>query len=78
MAKKRKVLTLDQRVEAIKLLDSGKPAYKVAEDFGMGKTQILNLWKRKVEVLAYYDENIPGNTKRWRHLTGNENKLFMS
>jgi kinesin family protein 6/9 len=78
MATKRKVLTLDQRVEAIKLLDSGKPAYKVAEDFGMGKTQILNLWKCKVEVLADYEENIHVNTKRRRHLTGNENKLFMS
>jgi kinesin family protein 6/9 len=66
MATKRKVLTLDQRVEAIKLLDSGKPVYKVAEDFEMGKTQILNLWKRKVEVLADYEENVR------RHVTGNE------
>jgi len=73
MATKRKVLTLDQRVEAIKLLDSGKPAYKVAEDFGVGKTQIQNLRKRKAEVLGDYEENVPGNTKRWRHLTGNEN-----
>ena len=38
MATKRKVLTLDQQVEAIKLLGSGKPAYKVTEDFGVGKT----------------------------------------
>ena len=73
MATKRKVLTLDQRVEAIKLLDSGKPAYKVAEDFGVGKTQIQNLRKRKAEVLADYEQNVPGNTKRRRHLTGNEN-----
>ena len=34
MATKRKVLTLDQRVEAIRLLDSGKCAYKVAEYSG--------------------------------------------
>ena len=28
---KRKTLTLNEKVEAIKLLDSGKPAYKIAE-----------------------------------------------
>ena len=51
MATKRKVLTLDQRVEIIKLLDSGKPTYKVAGDFGVGKAQIQNLWNRTAEVL---------------------------
>ena len=70
---KRKVLTLEQRIEAIKLMNAGKPAYKVAEEFGVGKTQIQNLRKRKVEVLADYEQNIPGSTKRRRHLTGNEN-----
>ena len=70
---KRKVLTLEQRIEAIKLMDAGKPAYKVVEEFGVGKTQIQNLRKRKVEVLADYEQNIPGSTKRRRHLTGNEN-----
>jgi hypothetical protein len=35
----------------IKVLDAGKPAYKVAEDFGVGKTQIQSLRKRKAEVL---------------------------
>ena len=70
---KRKVLTLEQRIEAIKLMDAGKPAYKVAEEFGVGKTQIQNLRKRKAEVLADYEQNIPGSTKRRRHLTGNEN-----
>lgn len=78
MATKRKVLTLDQRVEVIKLLDSGRPAYKVADDFGVVNTQIQNLRKGKEEVLADDEENVPGNTKRRRHLTGNENKLFMS
>jgi transposase len=43
---KRKVLTLEERVQAIKLIDAGKSAYKVAEDFGVGKTQIQSLRKR--------------------------------
>ena len=31
------MLNLDQKVEAIKLLDSGKPAYKVAKIYGVGE-----------------------------------------
>ena len=42
---KRKVLTLVERVQAIKVLDAGKPADKVAEDFSVGKTQIQSLRK---------------------------------
>lgn len=64
MATKRKVSTLDQRVEAIKLLDSGKPAYKVAEDFGVGKTQIQNLRKRKAEVLTQVMKKLFLETRR--------------
>ena len=64
MATKRKVSTLEQRVDAIKLLDSGKPAYKVAEDFGVGKTQIQNLRKRKAEVLAQVMKKLFLETRR--------------
>lgn len=42
-ATKRKVLTLEQKIQAIKLLVAGKAAYNVAEDLGVGKTQIQNL-----------------------------------
>lgn len=49
---KRKVLTLNERVEAIKLLDAGRPACKIALDFGAGKTQIQNLRKRKLDILS--------------------------
>ena len=41
-------LNLDQNVEAIKFLDLCKPAYKVAEIYGVSKTQIQNLRKRKL------------------------------
>ena len=39
--KKRKVfLILEQRVAAVKLLDQGKSAQSVADQFGCGRTQI--------------------------------------
>ena len=38
--KKRKFLTLDERVAVIKQLESGKSSRKVAEQFGVGRTQI--------------------------------------
>ena len=69
---KRKVLTLEERVQAIKVLDAGRPAYKVAEDFGVGKTQIQSLRKRNAEVLNDFENNVSGSTKRRRHVTGNE------
>ena len=69
---KRKVLTLEERVQTIILLDAGKPADKVAEDFGVGKTQIQSLRKWKAEVLNDFKNNVSGSTKRRRHATGNE------
>jgi hypothetical protein len=49
-----------------------KPAYTIAEEFGVGKTQIQSLRKRKAEALADFENNVPGSCKRRRHLTGNE------
>ena len=47
---KRKTLALHEKLEAMKLLYSGKPTYKIAEEFGVWKTQIQSLRKRKAEV----------------------------
>jgi hypothetical protein len=47
----RKVLTLSERVEAIKLHDSGKSSRDVAQIMGVGRTQIQQIIKRKSEVL---------------------------
>lgn len=47
MATKQKLLFLEQKVEAIKLLDTRKSAYKIAEEFGVGKTQIKFKEKKK-------------------------------
>lgn len=70
--KTRIVLDLQQKYEAIQKLDKGIPAYKVAEELGVGKTQIQNLRKRKLEVISDFENNVPMNTKRRRHATGNE------
>ena len=47
-------------------------ARKIAEHFGVGRTRIDGILKRKAEVLADYDNNQPYDRKRQRKLTGNE------
>jgi plasmid maintenance system antidote protein VapI len=47
----RKVLTLSERVEAIKLHDCGKSSQDVAQIMGVGRMQIQQFIKRKSEVL---------------------------
>jgi IS30 family transposase len=53
----RKVLTLSERVEAIKLHDDGKSSLDVAQIMGIGRTQIQQIIKRKSEVLDDYESN---------------------
>ena len=68
----RKVLTLSERVEAIKLHDGGKSSRDVAQIMGIGRTQIQQIIKRKSEVLDDYESKVSNNRKRKRHKTGNE------
>lgn len=75
--KVRKVLDLEQRVQVIRLFEGGKSGRKIAEQFGVCKTQIQSVMKRKPEVLADYDNNVSLERKRKIRKTGNEdvNKL---
>ena len=75
--KKRKVLTLEERVQAVKFLKSGKSARSVAEEMGVGRTQIQLINKRKAEIMSDYDANENPAKKRQCRKTGNEeiNKL---
>ena len=66
----RKVLTLSERVEAIKLHDGGKSSRDVAQIMGVGRTQIQQIIKRKSKVLDDYQSNVSNNWKRKRHKTG--------
>jgi hypothetical protein len=45
-----KHVTLEEKIQAIKKLDAGTPAYKIAEEMGVGKTQIQTLRKRKADI----------------------------
>ena len=65
-------MTLTERNEAIKKLNSGKSARAVAKEMGVGKTQITQIAKRKAEILEDIENNVDGERKRKRHKTGNE------
>jgi transposase len=58
------VLTLSERVEAIKLHDGGKSSRDVAQIMDVGRTQIQQIIKRKSEVLDDYESNISNDRKR--------------
>lgn len=70
--KTRVVLTLEERVKVIEKLDSGIPAYKIANELGVGKTQIQTIRLKKKEILRDYQSNVPSTSKRRKHTTGNE------
>ena len=63
MPPKRKFLTLVERVKVIGLNNKNRSARKITEDFGVGKTQVQNILKRKAEVLDEYENNISGARK---------------
>jgi kinesin family protein 6/9 len=68
----RKVLTLAERIEAIKLHNVGKSSRDVAQIMGVGRTQNQQIIKRKREVLDDYESNVSNDRKRKRYKTGNE------
>ena len=47
----RKVSKLDHKVKAINLCDGGKNCWAVVKEMGVGHTQIMNILKRKREIL---------------------------
>ena len=59
-------------MKAINLCDGGKSCRAVAEEMDVGRTQIMNIIKRKSEILDDFKNNMPGSRKRQRRATGNE------
>ena len=53
-----------ERVKIIELDNKNRSACKIAKDFGVGKTKVQNILKRKSEVLEEYENNISGARKR--------------
>lgn len=56
MSKKRVFLTLEQRVQVIKLHDNGKSERKLAVSFNCSKTQINKIIKEKTSVLKEWED----------------------
>ena len=77
--KPRKTLTLEERVKVINMNSSGKSCKKIAEELGVGKTQIQCIMKRKAEVLEDFESSTSLNRKRKMRKTGNEeiNELLL-
>ena len=69
---KNVVLTLEESVQVIKLLESGKGLHIVAEQFGVGRTQIQQTLKRKAVLMSDNENNVNPDSKRQRRVTVNE------
>ena len=63
MPHKRKFFSLVERVKVIELNNKNKRGCRRFGDFGVGKTQVQNILKRKAEVLEEYGNNISGARK---------------
>ena len=69
-SRKRNELTLQKKVDLLKNSD-GKSSRQLAEIYGVGRTQVQNILKRKREILDSYEEN--GNSSRKRQCVSTEN-----
>ena len=59
-----RVSQLCRKSKVIVLNNKSRSACKIGKDFGVGKTQVQNILKRKAEVLEEYEKNISGAMKR--------------
>ena len=62
-SKKRKVMTLDERVRVIKLSNQGDSARKIAASLGVGKTQVQTVIRNKEEILKEWESGVSGKRK---------------
>ena len=62
-SKKRKVMTLDERVRVIKLSNQGDSARKIAASLGFGKTQVQTVIRNKEEILKEWESGVSGKRK---------------
>ena len=72
MPPKRKYLALDEPVEVVKLLESGKSSRFIVDKLGVGRTRIQNVCKRKRKIMEEYDSNSNPESKRVRRVTAND------
>ena len=55
MSRKRKILTLEERVAVLKKADEGKSCRAIAIEVGVGKTQIQTIVKEREEILKNWE-----------------------
>ena len=58
----RKALKLDNKVKAINHCDVGKKFRAVGEEMDVGRTQIMNILKRKREIPDDFENNASSST----------------
>ena len=69
----KKTLTLGEKIEVIRRYEKGGVGARgLAHDFGVGKTQIQNIIKRKREHIPDYENNAPTSKRRNIRQTGNK------
>ena len=71
----RKCLTLDERVKCLKLLEAGKSSRIVANELGVGKTQVQNVLKRKREIMDEFESSGNSSAKRPKFESGQYSDL---
>ncbi|XP_052275560.1 tigger transposable element-derived protein 4-like [Dreissena polymorpha] len=69
MSSKRKFLTLEERVKCLKLFESGKSSRVIASELHVGRTQVLNVLKRKREIMEEFESNGDPGWKRLKRDT---------
>ena len=69
---KRKSLPLSDRVQVVSLSEKGTSARTIAQQFGVGKTQIQTIILNKQSILQDFEDGIPAEKKRKMRQTGNE------
>jgi len=57
MSRKRKILTLEDRVAVLTKIDSGKSCRGIAEELGVGKTQIQNIVKNREDIKKRWESS---------------------
>ena len=62
---------MDERIQVTELCKT-KSARKLAEELGVGKTQIQSILKRKIELTIDFELTLDEHRKRLRRITGNE------
>ena len=69
---KRKSLPLSDKVQVVSLSEKGTSVRKIAQQFGVGKTQIQSIILNKQSILQDFEDGAPAEKKRKMRQTGNE------